>query len=150
MALTHFLRKQHRVLEQLADAVAHERHFRMAILTELAEECAAHLAAEEAVLAARLKRTFGGRFPEDARPALAVAIGRVLSAAPDPDRLRVEIASFRAILAEHSALQESRTFAAIEHDVAPEELAALDKDLRTYYAALLRAYDEDLLPRKTG
>jgi iron-sulfur cluster repair protein YtfE (RIC family) len=148
MRATALLKKQHRKVEGLFASLEKRKGDISAVLAQLANDLAAHMAIEQKIFYPAIRRVdsemVGESYEEHAIAELALK--RLVDTAPDDATFAPKVTALKELIFHHVEEEEKELFPAVENEMDAESLEALGAQmLRAFEAAYEQGY-ESLLP----
>jgi hemerythrin superfamily protein len=148
MKATALLKKQHRKVEGMFAQLEKGKGDISAVLAQLANDLAAHMAIEQTIFYPTVKeidpKVVGESYQEHAIAELALK--RLIETPADDPTFAPKVTALKELIAHHVEEEEEELFPTVEKKLEPEQLDALGAQmLRAFEAAVEQGFDS-LLP----
>jgi iron-sulfur cluster repair protein YtfE (RIC family) len=149
---TKLLIKQHRKVQSLFRKLARKNGDAEALLTELANDLAAHMAIEQDLFYPAVQQIDDKLVLESYEEhALAeVALKRLLATNPDDDAFLARVTALKELIEHHVKEEEEDLFPKVEKKLESERLRALGKEMQTRFDEVVEQGYEAALPKGFG
>jgi hemerythrin superfamily protein len=148
MKATALLKKQHRKVEGMFASLKKGKGDTSAVLAQLANDLAAHMAIEQTIFYPAIKKidpeTVGESYQEHALAELALK--RLLETAPDDATFDAKVTALSELIRHHVEEEEEELFPEVDEEVDADQLEALGDEMQRAFEAAVEQGYESLLP----
>jgi iron-sulfur cluster repair protein YtfE (RIC family) len=149
MKATSLLEKQHRKVETILKKLGSGKGDTSALLRELADDLAAHMAIEQQIfypaVRSMKKDLIAESFEEHALAELALK--RLLATSPTAESFKAKVTALKELIEHHVEEEEEELFPAVEKKIDEGELENLGKRMKAAFEAALEKGFEALAPK---
>ena len=149
MKATSLLEKQHRKVEGIFKKLESGKGDASALLRELADDLAAHMAIEQEIFYPVVRSLapdlVAESFEEHAMAELALK--RLLATSPTASSFEAKVTTLKELIEHHVEEEEEELFPKVEKKVDADELDALGKRMKTTFDAAVERGFEALVPK---
>jgi iron-sulfur cluster repair protein YtfE (RIC family) len=149
MLATKLLVKQHRKVEALFEKLEKSSSDPTELLTELANDLAAHMTIEQEIFYPEVKDVDHDQIYESYEEhALAeVALKRLLAADPEANEFKARVTALKELIEHHVKEEEEELFPEVEDKLETEKLEELGKQMEARFEQVVKAGYESAVPR---
>ena len=148
MKATALLKKQHRKVEGMFASLKKRKSDTSAVLAQLANDLAAHMAIEQTIFYPAIKKIdpemVGESYEEHALAELALK--RLLETPPDDETFDAKVTALKELILHHVEEEEKELFPDVEDDMDADGLEALGNEMQRAFEAAVEQGYESLLP----
>lgn len=149
MKATDLLEQQHRKVKALFKKLESGRGDAAALLRELADDLAAHMAIEHELFYPAVigldEVMVNESFEEHALG--EIALKRLLASDPEDESFKAKVTAARELIEHHVQEEEEELFPKAEKSIDEDRLKALGKEMKARFTELLDLGHEEILPR---
>jgi iron-sulfur cluster repair protein YtfE (RIC family) len=149
MKATSLLEKQHRKVESILKKLESSKGDKSALLRELADDLAAHMAIEQEIfypaVRALKEDLIAESFEEHAVAELALK--RLLATSPSAPSFKAKVTTLKELIEHHVEEEEEELFPAIEKKLDEEDLEELGARMKATFESAVERGFEALVPR---
>jgi iron-sulfur cluster repair protein YtfE (RIC family) len=149
MLATKLLEKQHRKVEQIFEKLEGDSPDAETLLTELANDLAAHMTIEQEVFYPAIQNIDRKQvFESYEEHALAeVALKRLLAADPEAEEFKARVTALKELIEHHVKEEEEELFPKVEKELDEEKLKELGTQMQEQFEKVVKSGYESAVPR---
>jgi hypothetical protein len=149
MLATNLLEKQHRTVEGIFSKLEHEGSDKETLVTELANDLAAHMTIEQEIFYPAIQTIDRKHvFESYEEHALAeVALKRLLAADPESDEFKARVKAAKELIQHHVKEEEEELFPKVEKALDEDKLKELGSQMQQMFERVQKAGYESAVPR---
>jgi len=149
MKATALLEKQHRKVKTLFSKLEKGRGDPAELLTELANDLAAHMTIEQEIFYPAIKHIDADLVLEayEEHALAEIALKRLLDSDPEGESFKACVVAAKELVLHHVEEEEEELFPKVEKKLGPEKLAALGKSMQERFDEVVEAGFEASVPR---
>ena len=149
MKATALLESQHRKVEALFKKLENGRSDASAVLEELADNLAAHMAIEQELFYPRVKEIDSDVVNEsyEEHSVAELALKRLLATDPEDEAFMARVTTLKELIQHHVEEEEQELFPSVEEQVDEDELAQLGKSMKTRFDEVMEVGFVEAVPK---
>jgi len=149
MKATSLLEKQHRKVEGILKKLESGKSDTSALLRELADDLAAHMAIEQQIFYPAVRSLKKGLVAEsfEEHAIAELALKRLLATSPTADSFKAKVTTLKELIEHHVEEEEEELFPSVEKKIDEEALENLGKRMKAAFEAALEKGFEGLVPK---
>lgn len=149
MLATKLLEQQHRKVEAIFSKLEKERSDAEDLVTELANDLAAHMTIEQEIFYPAIKDVDRQHvFESYEEHALAeVALKRLLAADPESEEFKARVVALKELIQHHVKEEEEELFPEVEKALDEAQLKELGTQMKTRFEQVVKSGYESAVPR---
>jgi len=147
-----FLEKQHRKVERLFKKLEGKPRDAGDVLTELANDLAAHMTIEQEIFYPAIKQAEPDLVLEsyEEHAIAEIALKRLLATDPEDEAFKARVVSLKELIQHHVEEEEKELLPAAEKALDSEQLEQLGEQMKAQFEQAVEAGYEALLPKRAG